>query len=163
MINLFVFILFSYTPFWKIINRRWDNQLHRPLHVAGYYFNPMLHYDPEFKVDFEVERGMYDYLERLVGDIDEMSKIDEQIESFKSKSGFCGSPIAQRTLKTKTPAQWWESYNYEHLELQMFVIRILSLTRSSSSCERNWNAFERVRLLIYDMNLILYLFFKYVN
>jgi len=66
----------------------------------------MLHYDPEYKVDYEVQRGMYDCLERLVGDIDDMSKIDEQIESFKSKSGIFGSPIAQQALKTKTPAQW---------------------------------------------------------
>jgi len=65
----------------------------------------MLHYDPEYKVDFKVKRGMYDWLERLVGDIDEMSKINGQIESFKSKSGFFGSLIAQRALKTKTPAQ----------------------------------------------------------
>jgi len=115
----------------------------------------MLHYGPEYKVDYEVKRGMYDCLERLVGDIDEMSKIDEQIESFKSKSGFFGSPLAQRALKTKTPAQWWESYGDEHPELQRFAIRILSLTFSSSGCERNWSAFERVRLLIYDMNLIL--------
>ena len=98
-INLFVFILFSYNLLWKIIDRRWDNQLHRSLHVASYYFNPMLHYDPEFKVDYEVKLGMYDCFDRLVGDIDEISKIDVQIiESFKSKSRFFGSPIVQWAL-----------------------------------------------------------------
>jgi len=30
-------------------------------------------------------------LERLAGDIDEISKIDAQIERFKKKSGFFGS------------------------------------------------------------------------
>ena len=44
----------------------------------------MLHYHPDFKVDYEVKRGMYDSVERLVGDIDKMRKIDVQIESFKS-------------------------------------------------------------------------------
>jgi len=29
--------------------------------------------------------GMYDRLDRLVGDIDEINKIDVQIESFKKK------------------------------------------------------------------------------
>jgi len=100
---------------------------------------------------------------RLVGDIDEMSKIYQQIESFKSKYGFFGSLIAQQALKTKTPTQWWESYGNEHLELQRFAIRILSLTCSSSNYEHNWSAFERVRLLIYDMNFILQLFFRCVN
>ena len=38
------------------------------------------------------------------GDIDEMSKIDVQFESFKSKSGFFCTHIAQRALKTKTPS-----------------------------------------------------------
>jgi len=103
----------------------------------------------------EVKCRMYDCSDRLVGDIDEMSKIGEQIESFKSKVRFFGSPIAQRTLKTKTPSQWWESYGDEYPELQRFAIRILSLTYSSSGCESNWSTFERVRLLIYDMNLIL--------
>ncbi|GAU21371.1 hypothetical protein TSUD_189580 [Trifolium subterraneum] len=47
-------------------------------------------------------------------------------------------------LETKTAAQWWESYGDEHLELQNFAIRVLSLTCSSSGCERNWSAFEMV-------------------
>ena len=129
--------------------------MHRPLHAAGYYLNPMLHYYVEFKADYEVKRGMYDCLERLVGDIDGIGKIDSQIESFKSKSGFFGSAIAQRALKTKTPSQWWESYGDEHPELQKFAIRVLSLTCSSSECERNWSAFERVRIPIYKIDFII--------
>jgi len=145
-LNYLFFILFSYTPFWEIIDQIWDNQLHRPLHATGYYFNPILHYHPEFEVGYKVKRGMYDCLERLVGDIDEMSKIDLQMESFKSKSGLFGSQIAQHALKTKTPSQWWESYGGEHSELQRFVIRVLSLTCSSSGCKGNWSAYERVRI-----------------
>jgi len=57
-----------------------------------------------------------------------------------------GSQIAQHALKTKTPSQWWESYGDEHPKLQRFAIRVLSLTFSSSGCERNWSAFERVRI-----------------
>jgi len=115
----------------------------------------MLHYDAEFKVDYEVKRGMYDCLERLVRDIDEIGKINSQIESFKSKSGFFGSAIARRALKTKTPSQWWESYVDEHPELQRFAIRVLSLTCSSSGCERNWSAFEKVRIPIYEIDFII--------
>jgi len=55
----------------------------------------MLHYD------YEVKREMYDCLDRLVGDIDEISKIGVQIESFKSKSGFFSSLIAQYALNQK--------------------------------------------------------------
>jgi hypothetical protein len=48
--------------------------MHRPLHAAGYYLNPKLHYGVDFKVDFKVKRGLYDYLERLIGDVKEISK-----------------------------------------------------------------------------------------
>ena len=30
----------KYLPMWKIIDERWNRQLHRPLHAAGYYLNP---------------------------------------------------------------------------------------------------------------------------
>jgi hypothetical protein len=29
-----------YLPLWRIIDERWNKQLHRPLHAAGYYLNP---------------------------------------------------------------------------------------------------------------------------
>lgn len=59
--------------------------MHR--NVASYYLNPMLHYNPEFKVDNnEVRRGIYGCLDRLEGNNDEISKIDTQIEDFESKS-----------------------------------------------------------------------------
>ena len=30
----------KYIPLWRIIDERWNKQLHRPLHAAGYYLNP---------------------------------------------------------------------------------------------------------------------------
>ena len=32
----------KYSPIWRKIDARWTPQLHRPLHVAGYYLNPQL-------------------------------------------------------------------------------------------------------------------------
>lgn len=72
-----MFLTFSTErPLWQIIDQRWNNQLHRPLHVVNYYLNPMLPYNPEFKVHNEIKHRMYDCLDRLVGDIDEISNID---------------------------------------------------------------------------------------
>jgi hypothetical protein len=145
--NNFCFYVFSYKPLWDIIDDRWDKQMHMPLHAAGYYLNPKLHYGADFKADFEVKRGLYDCLERMIGDVQEISKIDAQLEAFKTRAKFVGSPIAMAALGTKTPAQWWESYGDEHPELQKFAIRVLSLTCSSSGCERNWSGFEMVSFL----------------
>ena len=131
-------------PLWEIIDERWDNQLHRPLHAAGYYLNPQLHYGPGFKIDYEVKKGLYDCMERIVGDKEEITKIDAQLEDFKSRSNFFGREVAKAALKTKTPVQWWDSYGDEHPELQRLAIRVLSLTCSSSGCERNWSAFKMV-------------------
>jgi hypothetical protein len=30
----------KYLPLWRIIDEKWNKQLHRPLHAAGYYLNP---------------------------------------------------------------------------------------------------------------------------
>jgi hypothetical protein len=46
-------------------------------------------------------------------------------------------PRQQEIKKKKTPAQWWDSYGDEYPELQRFAIRVLSLTCTSSGCERN--------------------------
>nr|KYP44042.1 hypothetical protein KK1_034465 [Cajanus cajan] len=83
----------SYIPLWEIIDQRWDKQLHRPLHVVGYYLNPILHYAPNFKVDWEVKKGFIDCMEKIVGDFEIIGKIDDQLEN----------PIAQRALNTKSP------------------------------------------------------------
>jgi len=53
----------------------------------------------------------------------------------------------QQEIK-KTPAQWWDSYGDECPELQWFATRVLSLTCTSSGCERNWSAFEMMSFFI---------------
>jgi hypothetical protein len=42
-------------------------------------------------------------------------------------------------------ASSWRLYGTDTLGLQRMVVRILSLTSSSSVCERNWSIFEMVR------------------
>ena len=57
----------------------------------------------------------------------------------------CLAMMSQKWLgKKKAPAEWWDAYGDECPELQRFAIRVLSLTCSSSGCERNWSAFEMV-------------------
>ncbi|CAJ2656669.1 unnamed protein product [Trifolium pratense] len=88
---------------------------------------------------------------RLVDSDEEptMGLIYETMDQTKEKiqvnfNSVQKSPIAMAALETNTAAQWWESYGDEHPELQKFAICVLSLTCSSSGCERNWSAFEMV-------------------
>ncbi|XP_068498554.1 uncharacterized protein [Phaseolus vulgaris] len=135
----------SYLPSWNIIDERWDKQLHRPLHAAGYFLNPQMHYRLGFKADLEVKRGLMECITRMVEDEDEQTLIDVQIDDFKKQAKNFGCPMATRSINLKTPADWWESYGDEYPELQKFVIHVLSLTCSSSGCERNWSSFEMLR------------------
>jgi len=80
----------------------------------------------------------------MVPNANERCKIDLQLESFKDAKGLFGIDAAKTSRDKKTPAQWWDSYGDECLELQRFAIRVLSLTCTSSGCERNWSAFEMV-------------------
>ncbi|XP_068463716.1 uncharacterized protein [Phaseolus vulgaris] len=78
--NNFNHIKKSYEEVWKIIDARWDNQLHRPLHAAAYYLNPQFHYEPEFRSDDpEVKEGLYTSMRRLVKDAAERRIINVQL------------------------------------------------------------------------------------
>ena len=63
---------------------------------------------------------------------------------IKDAEGLFGIEAAKLARDKKAPAKWWDSYGDECPELQKFAIRVLSLTCSSSGCERNWSVFEMV-------------------
>ncbi|KAL0012283.1 hypothetical protein SO802_007391 [Lithocarpus litseifolius] len=115
-----------YNEIFEIIDRRWDCQLHRPLHAAGYFLNPEFFYDnrSEIERDEEVMTGLYKCIQRLVPNIDQQDKILEELTSYKREEGLFGSEMAKRQRKKKAP--------------------VLSLACSSSRCERNWSMFEHV-------------------
>ena len=60
--------VYKYGPIWEIIDRRWNNQLHHPIHAAGYFLNPRYQYRDHIDRDptREVVDGLYSYLERMV-------------------------------------------------------------------------------------------------
>ncbi|XP_019418510.1 PREDICTED: uncharacterized protein LOC109329287 [Lupinus angustifolius] len=124
------------------VKDRRDRQLRRPLHAAGYFLNPQLHYSSGFNVDLEVRNGFFDAIGRMVPDIQDQSKIVVQMNCFTNKRSFFGKPFALATVKQKTPTDCWEFFGDETPELKIFALRILSLTCSSSGCEHNWSAFE---------------------
>ncbi|XP_023739449.3 uncharacterized protein LOC111887513 [Lactuca sativa] len=134
-----------YEPIHEIINERWYNQLNRALHVAGYFLNPMTQYNSDFENTGWIKGGLYMCLERMCGDDENLAKtIDCQFDQFTNARGLFGFNVAKLTRKEKTPVDWWDSYGADTPELRNFAMRILSLTCSSSGCERNWSAFEMV-------------------
>ncbi|KAH6825702.1 hypothetical protein C2S53_002326 [Perilla frutescens var. hirtella] len=97
---------------------RWECQLHQPLHAAGYFLNPEYYYaNPEQVGCAEVEKGLYNCVERLSLDIETQDKI---------------------------MSDWWSCYGSSSPTLKSFAIKVLSLTCSATGCERNWGVFQHM-------------------
>ncbi|XP_075112867.1 uncharacterized protein LOC107826286 isoform X1 [Nicotiana tabacum] len=130
-----------YAPIWKRIDDRWTRQLCRPLHVAGYYLNPQLRFEERFSINFEVKQSLYQCMERML-DYEEGFKVDVQLDSYDQLKGDFGCQIGMDSRKVRSPMDWWICFGGKIPELTKFAIRVLSLTCSSSGCERNWSTFE---------------------
>ncbi|KAJ9185128.1 hypothetical protein P3X46_004790 [Hevea brasiliensis] len=122
----------SYEPTFKIMDERWEFQLHKPLHVTAYYVNPHYHYSQNFLVNANIKIRLYNYIERVVPDLNERCKIDMQLKSFKDARGLFGIEATKLARDKKAQAKWWDSYGAECPELEKFVIQVVSLTYSSS-------------------------------
>lgn len=136
----------KYKEVFKIIDQRWEVQLHRPLHAAGHYLNPEFFYTNQVAIqaDKEVNRGLIQCIQRLIPDTNIQDNISDEIAMYRDAVGLFGYPMAVRTRGTKAPAHWWAMYGSEAPNLQSFAIKVLSLTCSASGCERNWSVFENV-------------------
>lgn len=44
---------------------------------------------------------------------------------------------------------WWSIYGVTVPSLETLAMKILSLTSSSSGCQRNWSTFEEVSAFVY--------------
>ncbi|RWR84728.1 hypothetical protein CKAN_01355300 [Cinnamomum micranthum f. kanehirae] len=134
-----------YNNIFEIIDRRWDVQLHRPLHATGYFLNPDHFYsNPNIEHDNEVMAGLYNCISKLVSNIDVQDKISQELSIYKQAENLFGLPMAIRQRATTAPVAWWAAYGSKTPNLQKFAIKVLSLTCSSFSCERNWSVFEHI-------------------
>lgn len=93
----------EFLPYWRVIDRRWETQLHSPLHAAAYFLNPGLYCDPKFDKQREVKRGLNDVVEKLVCDDDIRDIIVRQITDYKRSHHSFGSAIAVRNRAKMSP------------------------------------------------------------
>ncbi|XLT02965.1 hypothetical protein HN51_052316, partial [Arachis hypogaea] len=98
-----------YEPIWKIIDARWESQLHRSLHAATYYLNPHYRYEPNFMVDdVDIKIGLYTCLKNLVPNQEEKKKIGLQLSDFHYARDLFGNETAKSSRKIMLPAEWWD-------------------------------------------------------
>ncbi|XP_057864954.1 uncharacterized protein LOC131072720 [Cryptomeria japonica] len=135
----------KYEPIWRIIDQRWNRQLHQHIHAAAYYFNPKFFYSRNFKIDEEVQLGLDTCIQRLVLDENIQDIIVDELQRYKKEDGpLFSSPIGIRKRDTLLLDLWWEDYGATTPNLQKLAIRILSQPCSASSCECNWSVFEAI-------------------
>ncbi|XP_057826884.2 uncharacterized protein LOC131038460 [Cryptomeria japonica] len=128
----------KYEPIWRIIDRRWNHQLHQHIHAAAYFLNPKFFYSPSFRADAEVRIGLDTCIRRLVDDEILQDLILDELQSYKKALGeLFSSPDCKRRRATLRPDLWWEDYGATTPNLQKLAIRILSQPCSASGCERN--------------------------
>ncbi|XP_026386169.1 uncharacterized protein LOC113281596 [Papaver somniferum] len=118
----------KYQPLWTVIDGIWDDQLHSPIHAAGYYLNPGLFYFEDFCADSEVKTGFLCCIVRILEDKREQDLIATQFKEYKMLGGTFGCGDAIDLRARLAPAKWWSLYGVDCPELQRFAIRILSQT-----------------------------------
>ncbi|KAJ1274052.1 hypothetical protein BS78_05G033600 [Paspalum vaginatum] len=133
---------------WDIIDKRWDNKLKTPLHLAGYYLNPYFYYPnkSDIELDGSFRAAVIACITKMVDDEDTQDKIIDELNIYQEQKGTFGHDIAvrQRRNKSFNPAKWWLNHGTTTPNLRLLATRILNLTCSSSACERNWSVFEQI-------------------
>eukprot|EP00253_Pinus_taeda_P025432 PITA_25432 len=138
----------KYGPIWAITGERWNNQLHHPVHAAGYFLNPRYHYKAKESraLRGEVRDGLIDCIDRMI--LLESDQLEIHRRSQPSAMPQLDIICNFAELTHYTPmffaAQWWEAFGGHCPKLQKFAIRILRQTCSATGCERNWSVSERI-------------------
>lgn len=119
-------------------NKRWE-QLHSPLHAAGYVL------DPEFlshqQHPEEVMEGFLQVVERMLPDPHDQQLVMEQLTRFRAQEGIFARAVVREGAKTMPAHAWWSLYGGGYPELQRVAIRVLSQVISASASERNWSTY----------------------
>eukprot|EP00253_Pinus_taeda_P021121 PITA_21121 len=133
---------------WGVIDERWNNTLHRPIHATGLFLNPAFSYACGFDFDAEIMDGFLTCVQNMVRSPEQRIEISKQIETYRMADA------------------WWKMYSGRVPLWQKLAIRILSQTCSFSGCERNWSVFEKIhnkkrnRLEFQRLNDMVYVYYN---
>ncbi|KAF1871493.1 hypothetical protein Lal_00020287 [Lupinus albus] len=132
--------------FLDIVDKKWRDQLHSPLHAAAAFLNPSVQYNPEIKFLSSIKEDFYKVLEKLLPVPDMRRDITNQIYTFTKAHGMFGCNLAKEARNTVAPWLWWEQYGDSAPALQRVSIRILSQVCSTFSFQRQWSTFRQIHL-----------------
>ena len=103
----------KYKDVFAIIDKRWNCQLHRPLHAAAHFLNPEFFYDnTDLEFDFEVTNGLFECIKKLIPQFDVQQKILTELHLYKIGADHFGSDFAMAQRKTHSPSKKLLSYYF---------------------------------------------------
>lgn len=92
-----------YKKVFKLIDARWDNQLHQPLHAAGHYLNPIFFYKDDFDPQGEIFDGLMFCISKMYSNEKDRDEITKNLEQYKHEEGLFGRTWAKKNRTTKSP------------------------------------------------------------
>lgn len=92
--------------FLDIVDRKWRDQLHSPLHSAAAFLNPSVQYNPEIKFLVSIKEDFFKVIEKLLPTPDMRRDITNQIFIFTRASGMFGCNIAMEARDTVAPGMY---------------------------------------------------------
>ncbi|KAK9051136.1 hypothetical protein SSX86_027762 [Deinandra increscens subsp. villosa] len=141
----------TYEPIMNIISKKMKGRLDTSLHMAAYILNPYYLYNNlEVARDNDAIKGVMDVVGTLYPSDGALQKkiILTEFPIYKGKLESFGHFIAISGCEVNDekydPGNWWDMFGVSTPHLKEIAMRILSLTSSSSGCERNWSTFEAV-------------------
>eukprot|EP00253_Pinus_taeda_P032037 PITA_32037 len=86
---------------WEVIDERWNNTLHRPIHAAGLLQNPAFSYACGFVFDAEIMDGFLSCVQKMVRSLEQRIEISKEIETYRIASGTSSFEmvVIDRTIK----------------------------------------------------------------
>ncbi|AQK99346.1 hAT transposon superfamily protein [Zea mays] len=153
-----------------VIEKKMNGRLDSPLHLTAFLLNPHYSYaNPSIFDEPKMNEAFISCVEQFYyHDEDQQEQAANfELKKFQNREGPFSKKLA-RTFQNYdyNPASWWRLYGTETPALQKMATRILSLTSSSSGCERNWSGFEgihtkkRNRLATTRLNKLVYIQFN---
>ncbi|KAL5713265.1 hypothetical protein ACHQM5_015357 [Ranunculus cassubicifolius] len=127
---------------WGLFEIRRDSNIVDKVHAAAAYLNPKLMYDGVVSyTQVDVSQGLLFLGEKML-DVEERDAFAAELLTYQGKHSKIFNVLSISQLRSAHPRVWWEVNGGFVPLLRKIVIRVLSQPCSSSSCERNWSAFE---------------------
>nr|DAD37660.1 TPA_asm: hypothetical protein HUJ06_008301 [Nelumbo nucifera] len=84
----------------EIIDRRWEYQLHQPLHAIGFYLNPQFYYDDAERIDSDKEiiNGLYKVIQMFESDKNKSNTTIDELSRSKNAEGIFGEEIEEENV-----------------------------------------------------------------